>query len=150
MKALRMTEVELAEFLRRGQRLQRAVDDASTKHISDGMRAYHANKESKIERRLDQQIMGNGLAALMAAGPMARNYFFLPDRDFELDFAWPHMKIAVEVQGMAHRIKGKFQRDIEKRALALLAGWRVLEVDGASVRDGRAIEWLKQLLELRK
>lgn len=25
-------------------------------------------------------------------------------------------------------------------------GWRVLEVDGKSIRDGRAIEWTKQLL----
>jgi hypothetical protein len=54
--------------------------------------------------------------------------------------------VAVEIQGMAHRIKGKFKRDIEKRALALLAGWKLLELDGASVRDGRGIEWLRQLL----
>jgi hypothetical protein len=47
---------------------------------------------------------------------------------------------------MAHRIKGKFKRDIEKRALAMLAGWRVLEVDGAAIKDGRAIAWTKRLL----
>ena len=75
-----------------------------------------------------------------------RNYFFLPDRDFELDYAWPEVKVAVEVQGMAHRIKGKWKRDIEKRALALLAGWRVLELDGDSVRSGRGLEWLRALL----
>lgn len=97
-------------------------------------------KESKLERRLDQQILEAGLPE------PRRNWFFLNGRDFELDRAWPAAKLAVEVQGMAHRIKGKFQRDIEKRALALLAGWKVLEVDGASIRDGRAIQWLKELL----
>ena len=97
-------------------------------------------KESKLERRFDQQILEAGLPE------PRRNWFFLNGRDFELDRAWPAEKIACEVQGMAHRIKGKWKRDIEKRALAMLAGWRVLEVDGASVRDGRAIQWLKQLL----
>jgi hypothetical protein len=96
---------------------------------------------SKIERRFAQQLADN---PDMPAHQ--RNYFFLQTRDFELDFAWPSLKVAVEVQGMEHRIKGKWQRDIEKRALAMLAGWRVLEVDGASVRDGRALEWTRKLL----
>ena len=97
-------------------------------------------EESKLERRLDQQIFEAGLPE------PKKNWFFLNDRNFELDRAYPAQKIAVEVQGMAHRIKGKFKADIEKRALAMLSGWRVLEVDGASIRDGRAIEWLKRLL----
>lgn len=106
----------------------------------DAVHRTQAPKESKIERRLEQQILD-----AMLPEPR-RNYFFLQGRDLELDFAWPFVKMAVEVQGMAHRIKGKFQRDIEKRALAMLAGWRVLEVDGASVRDGRAIKWLQELM----
>jgi very-short-patch-repair endonuclease len=99
-----------------------------------------ARPESKLERRLSQQLTDNS-----AIPAHQRNYFFLPDRDLELDFAWPSRKIAVEVQGMAHRIKGKFKRDIEKRALAMLAGWRVLEVDGSAIRDGRAMAWLVEL-----
>lgn len=102
--------------------------------------ANPAPKESKLERRLVQQLTDAGIHGWQ------RNYFFLGDRDLELDFAWPETRLAVEVQGMAHRIKGKFQRDIEKRALALLAGWRVLEVDGSAIRDGRALKWLKLLL----
>lgn len=98
-------------------------------------------KESKLERRFDQQLEAAGLPA------PRRNWFFMNNRDFELDRAWPEQKIAIEVQGMAHRIKGKWKRDIEKRALAMLAGWRVLEVDGSSIRDGRAIQWTKQLLQ---
>lgn len=96
---------------------------------------------SKLERRFSQQLADNpDLPAHQ------RNYFFLPDRDFELDFAWPVVKLAVEVQGMAHRIKANFKRDIEKRALAILSGWRVLELDGDAVRSGRGLEWLRLLL----
>lgn len=100
---------------------------------------------SKIERRFSQQLTDNP-----DIPAHQRNYFFLQTRDLELDFAWPPIKVAVEVQGMAHRIKGKFKRDIEKRALALLAGWRVLEVGGDEIRCGTAIEWLRALLATRQ
>jgi very-short-patch-repair endonuclease len=130
--AVRWTEEQLKAYVMgkdsRGLKQQRPVSNPV------------ARAESKIERRLDQQLAESGLPKHQ------RNYFFLPDRDLELDFAWPALKVAVEVQGMAHRIKGKWKRDIEKRALAMLAGWRVLEVDGAAVRDGRAIEWTKKLI----
>lgn len=148
--ALRWTPEQLDEFLKRRKthvgpqpsRLERVtpmlgVDiDAIHRKLELG-----GERESKIERRFTQQLTDAGVTGYQ------RNYFFLPDRELELDYAWTAPRIAVEVQGMAHRIKGKFTRDIEKRALALLAGWRVLEVDGKSIRDGRAIAWLKQLLE---
>lgn len=97
--------------------------------------------ESLLERRYDQKLEEAGLPA------PRKNWFFMNDRNFELDRAWPAQKVAVEIQGGAHRAKGKWQRDIEKRALAMLSGWRVLEVDGTSIKDGRAIEWTKRLLE---
>ena len=75
-----------------------------------------------------------------------REFWHIPNRDFRLDFAWPALKLGLEVQGGAHRIKGKFKADMEKRALGLLAGWRILEVGGKEVRSGQAIEWLKLLL----
>lgn len=98
-------------------------------------------KVSKLERRFSQQLADNP-----DLPPHQRNYFFLPDRDFELDYAFVPQKVYVEVQGMAHRIKAKFKADIEKRALALLAGWRGLEVGGDEVRSGQALEWLRDLL----
>ena len=96
---------------------------------------------SQIHIRMRQQIQQAGLPAPV------EEYYHIKGRDFRLDFAWPDRKIGVEVQGMAHRIKGKFHSDIEKRALAMLDGWRILEVSGDTVRDERGIEWLKQLLE---
>ena len=51
-----------------------------------------------------------------------------------------------QAHGQAHRIKGKFKVDMEKRALALLAGLRILEVGGDEIRSGIAIEWVKLLL----
>mgnify|MGYP001615569520 FL=1 len=131
--SLRWTEADYADFERR--------KNAALKDVSEQVAklAPIPRQESKLERRLWQQIIDAGLPTPQ------RNYFFLTDRDLELDFAWPQIKVAVEVQGSGHRIKENFHRDIEKRALAMLAGWRVLEVSGATIKDGRAMAWLKQL-----
>jgi len=134
--ALRMTEAELLAYDKRLAQLTGVADTKAPRPKAQG--------PSKIERRLAQQIDEAQFPPSLP--PPQRNYFFLNDRDLEFDFAFPSVMVAVEVQGMAHRIKGKFQRDIEKRALAQLAGWRVLEVDGASIRSGKAIGWLKELL----
>lgn len=132
MSSLRWTPEQVESYLKRREPKLR---------IDEPIVVVAQPKVSKIERRLEQQLADNPDI------PVAqRNYFFLPDRDLELDFAWPALKLAVEVQGMAHRIKAKFKRDIEKRALALLAGWRILEVGGDEVRSGQAIEWLRLLL----
>lgn len=131
-KAVRWSPEQLVEYLKRHV-LKPEPTRAEVKQAQV--------RESKLERRFDQQLEAAGLPQ------PRRNWFFLNGRDYELDRAWPAQKIAVEIQGMAHRIKGKFQRDIEKRALAMLSGWKVLEVDGKSIRDGRAIEWTKQLLK---
>lgn len=131
MSSVRWTEEQLADFNRRRE----VTAPAAPVKV-----AAQADKVSKIERRFDQQLAESCLP------PHQRNYFFLAERDFELDFAWPAMKAAVEVQGGAHRAKGKWQRDIEKRALAMLSGWRVLEVDSSAIRDGRALAWTRQML----
>lgn len=133
MSGLRWTQEQYDEFLRRGRALPTLA------HV-EPVRARQPPQESKLERRFVQQLTDAGITGWQ------RNYLFLPDRDFELDFAWSQRKVAVEVQGMAHRIKRQFKADIEKKALAMLAGWRVLEVDGAAIRDGRALKWTQQLL----
>ena len=42
-----------------------------------------------------------------------------------------------------------FEKDCEKYAEALIAGWSVLRVTGAMVEDGRAINYLTQILEMK-
>lgn len=134
MKALRMTEEELREYVARTKKI--VVTDK--KVIAPDR--IPLPRMSKLELRLEQQIEDAGL-------PKARrNHFPILGRDFEIDFAWPESMMGVEVQGMAHRIKGKFRADIEKRALCLLAGWHILEVGGAEIRSGKAIQWITQLL----
>lgn len=104
-------------------------------------RSWHG-KWSKLEIMFAEQIQ------LLQLPPAAREWVFLSSRKFRLDFAWPQFKLAVEIQGMQHRIKGRFKADIEKRALALLNGWRVLEVGGTEIRSGKAAAWIVTLIEM--
>jgi len=78
--------------------------------------------------------------------PPEREYVFAPDRKWRMDFAWPRLMLAVEVDGEVHRISERFHADIEKHARALLLGWTVLRVGGREVRNGLAIHWLKALI----
>lgn len=109
-----------------------------------GAGVERSRKSSDIEVLFDQHIRLTRLPEPL------RNYIPFGDRNFELDFAWPDFYLAAEIQGMVHRIKENFERDIEKRALLQLRGWTVLEVSGATIRDGRAINWLEQLINQKR
>lgn len=102
-----------------------------------------AQPPSEIEELLAEQIRRAGLPEPI------REYKHIVGRKFRIDFAWPDMNPprGVEVQGNVHRIKERFEADIIKRSLGLLQGWRILEVSGRTIRDGRAIEWIKELLK---
>lgn len=139
---LRLNEQQLHEIV---QRFKRAAPDVA-KTQPEEKRARRGTKKgpSPLELAFAEQ-----LSILRVPAPQ-REYQFLAERGFRLDFAWPGQRIAVEVQGMVHRIKGRFRADIEKRALALLAGWRVLEVSGAEIRSGQAIAWLIALMQVKR
>ena len=84
-----------------------------------------------------------------------QNYIFNPSRKFELDIAWPALKVGVEIQGGifnsatgAHGSPIKIMRDMEKSNLLVLDGWRVLRYTPTEVKHGQAIEGIKKLLRV--
>ena len=96
-------------------------------------------ERSELETELERQLVDAGIFCRAEFHPM-------DGRNFRLDFAWPDIKCGVEVDGAVHRIKGRFKGDLEKGALLLLAGWRVLHVGRDQIYDGRALTWIKELL----
>ena len=103
---------------------------------------------SHLEDTLLWQIKAAGL-------PMPeREYRAIKGRKFRFDFAWtePNHKLLVEVNGGtytqgAHSTGQGIARDYEKANLAVLQGWRVLSFDGKSVKDGTAVDVIRQALE---
>ncbi len=73
-------------------------------------------------------------------------------RRFRWDLAWPDRQLACEVHGGVftggRHVRGAgITRDCEKVSLATLAGWRVLLVTAAHIRDGQALDWIQHALD---
>jgi very-short-patch-repair endonuclease len=70
--------------------------------------------------------------------PLEREFRFHPVRKFPFDYALPHLRIAIELDG-GQFIRGRhqrpmgFQRDAEKRNLAIINGWQVFHLTTAMV-----------------
>lgn len=97
-------------------------------------------KESKRQRKLRQhKDLHKEFEKIVLADPLIRNgmvpeHKFNPVRQFTLDYAWPHLKIGVDLQGGIYKpgrrtghvsVKG-MENDMEKLNLALSNGWLML------------------------
>jgi len=57
-----------------------------------------------------------------------------------VDFGWPELKVALEYDGLWHAEPGQFARDRQRLNRLTAAGWRVLFVTAADLREpGRLI-----------
>jgi hypothetical protein len=81
-------------------------------------------------------------------------YRFFKGRRWRLDYAWPRVKIGIEIQGgvwkFGRHTRGKgYEGDCEKLNTAQCLGWRIFWLTPGMVRDGRANElfdWIRKEL----
>lgn len=132
--------ISLEDLRRANPRMAAMVDKAMG--VATPQPAALQRGPSKLEIRFSQQLAGDTIP------PHQRNYFFLPDRDLELDFAWPQWKVGVEIQGGVHKMK--LSRDCEKMVLAILAGWVILPLDRKLVTSGQGLQALSSILAKRQ
>lgn len=103
-------------------------------------------RESALERTLAFQIRARGLPT------PERELVFHPDRRWRLDFAWPDMMVAVELQGGTYT-KGRHTRgaalsgEYEKLNEAQRLGWMVLLFDTKAVQKGEAIAYIERTFQ---
>lgn len=106
-------------------------------------------QQPDLEGKFFQQIKDEGLPV-----PQRQCRQPWPKRRFRADFCWPEEKLVIEVDGATW--KGKYgrhtsgpgyERDCEKRALAVINGWRFINVTSRQVREGTAVEWASRLLQ---
>lgn len=103
---------------------------------------------SQLEDRLAWQIQAKDLP------PPEREFRFHPSRRWRLDFAWPQLGIAIEVQGGTwnqgrHSRPRGYENDCEKLNAAQTAGWCVLQATSDMVKDGRAIRAIEDAMEMQ-
>ena len=102
---------------------------------------------SPLEQTLAWQIKAAGLPQ------PCPEYLAIPGRKFRFDFAWPEIKLLVEVQGgtfakskTGHSSGLGINRDCEKTVLAQLAGWRVFPLDEKHITSGKALVWIQEAM----
>lgn len=83
----------------------------------------------------------------------ARNFRFMRGRKFEIDFAWPELRIGIEIQGGvwspgggAHSRPANIIRDMVKHNLLLDRGWKVWHFTPSEVQSGAAIQRLDPIV----
>ncbi len=101
---------------------------------------------SDIEEALASQMRALKLS------PPEREYRFHPKRRWRLDFAWPSIKLAVEIEGGVwsggRHVRGKgFENDCEKQANAVFLGWKYYRFTSKQVKDGIALYFIEKELD---
>lgn len=76
---------------------------------------------------------------------------FHPTRRWRFDYAWPHIKVALEIEGGAwtngrHNRATGFLADMEKYNAATVLGWQLLRVTPSKLYTPYMLELLRQVL----
>lgn len=85
-----------------------------------------------------------------------REYCFYPTRKWRFDFAFPEIKVAVEIEGgtaagkSRHTRPAGFEKDCEKYNTAACDGWLVLRFTTRQVISSEALPVILKLLERRQ
>lgn len=95
-----------------------------TAHLGD-----QAHAES--ERRMHRLLRAAGITGWIPNMPIE-----LGGQRFELDIAFPELRVAIEIDGYAyHSGDARFQRDRTKQNALIAAGWRVLRFTWADITE---------------
>ena len=82
-----------------------------------------------------------------------REFPFDPARKWRFDFAWPDIKVSVEIEGATEFGKSRhsrgigFEQDARKYNRAAELYWRVFRFSTAMVKSAEAIDTMKKVLD---
>lgn len=108
---------------------------------------------SKSEETFQMQLRA------IKAPPWVREWRCVPDRKWRFDFAWPEIKLAVEIEGVIHfgtnadgsrktsrhQNRAGYENDCDKYNRATLEGWRVLRFTQKHIKSGEAMQIMEGL-----
>ena len=121
--------------------------DRKVKGMGDYLRGLVKQaKNGHLEAQLLRDIKAVGL-------PIPEiQYKWHPERLFRADYAYPDIKLLIEVDGgtwakMGHSRGSGIEKDRIKDAEALMLGFKTLRVTGTMVMDGKAIGYLEKIFK---
>lgn len=108
-----------------------------------------AEGESELEKRLLAQLRQAGVV-----DPQPQ-FHFDSRRGWRFDYAWPALRLAVEVEGGVftegrHNRPIGFIRDTHKYNAAAIQGWCLLRYTLVEIRSGKAAEEIALVIQARK
>jgi very-short-patch-repair endonuclease len=101
-----------------------------------------SKEPSELEREFET------LARQLELPEYVREYQFMKSRKFASEFAWPNLKIIVEIEGgigtggRHTRVMG-YSKDCEKYNYISMKGWVLLRFTAPMLKDGRADNQLR-------
>lgn len=76
---------------------------------------------------------------------------FHPDRKWRMDFAWPHSKVFLEVEGgvwtAGHTRPSIFLKNVEKYNAAAVMGWRLLRCQPKELCRTETINMIREAIQ---
>jgi very-short-patch-repair endonuclease len=102
---------------------------------------------SRLESEFALQLRAHGVTG------WTREFRFHPTRKWRFDFAWPDQKVAVELHGATysngrHNRGAGMRNDADKTNAAQLMGWITLIFTSDHLKDGTAMQHVKEALGL--
>jgi very-short-patch-repair endonuclease len=105
-------------------------------------------------RRAERERHETALATVLHQAGLpepVRQFRYMPGRKLTADFAYPHVRLLIEVQGgswgAGHSRADRYAEDRVKVAEAQMAGWVVIEVTPVMIGDGRALDLIERALK---
>lgn len=111
-----------------------------------------AKLEAKAKREALELAFKQQLRAVSLLEGCKCEYQFHPTRKWRFDFAWPHMMLAIEVEGGTHsggaHVRGKgYQEDCEKYNEATAMGWTLFRFTAEMIKSGKAILFVEDFIK---
>lgn len=109
--------------------------------------------EQKAKRESLELLFKQHLKAVGLKDGWQCEYLFHPTRKWRFDFAWPDMKLAVEVEGgtewgdSRHSKGDGFDKDAEKYNTAAAMGWTLFRFSAKMIRTGKAIQFVEDFIK---
>jgi very-short-patch-repair endonuclease len=122
-----------------------------TTSLSEFLKKEEARaRREKLEKTFEQQLRGLGYFE-----GCQTEYRFHDTRKWRFDFAWPDLKLAIEVEGgtqsgRSRHSKGQgFEDDTDKYNTAIRMGWTLFRFTGHAVRSGKAMLFVEDFMKGR-
>ena len=111
-------------------------------------------QQNAVRELLKDDLLGRVLSSTGETGVLEYR-FAAPERRWRADFAWPRLRVALEIDGGTwvsgrHNRPGSVLKDMEKGNGYAVRGWLALHTPWAWVEDGSILPHLIRTIRLRQ